>query len=60
VTCSRAIASCGQGYSSWWSWRRGILTAQAPAKTVWDGAYTDAQAERAQGTFSATCARCHT
>ena len=39
---------------------RGILAAQAPPKTVWDGAYTDAQAERAQGTFSATCARCHT
>ena len=39
---------------------RGILSAQAPAKTVWDGAYTDAQAERAQGTFSASCSRCHT
>ena len=39
---------------------RGIITAQAPAKTVWDGAYTDAQAERAQGTFSASCSRCHT
>jgi mono/diheme cytochrome c family protein len=39
---------------------RSILTAQAPAKTVWDGAYTDAQAERAQGTFSASCSRCHT
>jgi mono/diheme cytochrome c family protein len=39
---------------------RVALTAQAPAKTVWDGAYTDAQAERAQGTFSANCARCHT
>jgi mono/diheme cytochrome c family protein len=37
-----------------------VLTAQAPPKTVWDGAYTDAQAERAQGTFSATCSRCHT
>jgi mono/diheme cytochrome c family protein len=36
------------------------VTAQTPAKTVWDGAYTDAQAERAQGTFSANCARCHT
>ena len=36
------------------------LTAQTPAKTVWDGAYTDAQAERAQGTFSANCSRCHT
>ena len=39
---------------------RAILTAQTPAKTVWDGAYTDAQAERAQGTFSANCSRCHT
>jgi mono/diheme cytochrome c family protein len=38
-----------------------LLSAQAPAsKTVWDGAYTDAQAERAKGEFSATCARCHT
>jgi len=36
------------------------LTAQTPGKTVWDGAYTDAQAERAQGTFSANCSRCHT
>jgi mono/diheme cytochrome c family protein len=39
---------------------RAVLTAQAPVKTVWDGAYTDAQAERAQGTFSANCSRCHT
>jgi mono/diheme cytochrome c family protein len=39
---------------------RAVLTAQTPAKTVWDGAYTDAQAERAQGTFSANCSRCHT
>jgi S-disulfanyl-L-cysteine oxidoreductase SoxD len=36
--------------------------AQAPAaqKTVWDGVYTDAQADRATGTFGANCARCHT
>jgi S-disulfanyl-L-cysteine oxidoreductase SoxD len=36
--------------------------AQAPAaqKTVWDGVYTDAQADRANGTFGANCARCHT
>jgi S-disulfanyl-L-cysteine oxidoreductase SoxD len=39
---------------------RAVLTAQTAAKTVWDGAYTDAQAERAQGTFSANCSRCHT
>jgi mono/diheme cytochrome c family protein len=37
-----------------------IATAQTPPKTVWDGAYTDAQAERAQGAFGANCARCHT
>jgi mono/diheme cytochrome c family protein len=28
--------------------------------TVWDGAYTDAQATRAVTTFSANCAECHT
>lgn len=39
----------------------GTLSAQAPApRTVWDGAYTDAQAVRAEGTFAANCSRCHT
>jgi mono/diheme cytochrome c family protein len=38
-----------------------VTTAQAPAgRTVWDGVYTDAQADRAQVTFGASCARCHT
>jgi mono/diheme cytochrome c family protein len=42
-----------------------LLSAQAPAAspgpgTVWDGAFTDAQATRAVGTFSANCAECHT
>jgi mono/diheme cytochrome c family protein len=39
-----------------------IVSAQAkPAgRTVWDGVYTDAQAERASATFSSSCARCHT
>jgi S-disulfanyl-L-cysteine oxidoreductase SoxD len=38
-----------------------IMSAQAkPAgKTVWDGVYTDAQAERATAMFSSTCSRCH-
>jgi mono/diheme cytochrome c family protein len=38
------------------------VSAQAtPAgKTVWDGVYTDAQADRATATFSSTCSRCHT
>jgi mono/diheme cytochrome c family protein len=34
--------------------------AQAPkTPTVWDGVYTDAQAERATATFGSTCSRCH-
>jgi S-disulfanyl-L-cysteine oxidoreductase SoxD len=37
-----------------------VMSAQAPApRTVWDGAYTDAQAARAEGVFNANCARCH-
>lgn len=41
----------------------GIVSAQAPkpaGKTVWDGAYTDAQATRAVATFSQSCSNCHT
>ena len=39
-----------------------IVSAQAkpPGRTVWDGVYTDAQADRATATFSSTCSRCHT
>ena len=29
-------------------------------RTVWDGAYTDAQAERARTTYESVCSRCHT
>jgi mono/diheme cytochrome c family protein len=37
-----------------------VVMAQAPAaKTVWDGAYTDAQATRATAVFGASCANCH-
>jgi mono/diheme cytochrome c family protein len=32
----------------------------APGRTVWDGVYTDAQAERARDTFGQSCSRCHT
>src|SRR6266550_3905579 len=35
------------------------MNAQATPRTVWDGVYTDAQAERARGTFESTCSRCH-
>ena len=34
--------------------------APAPAASVWDGVYTEAQASRAVGVFDASCARCHT
>ncbi len=34
--------------------------AKPPGPTVWDGAYTTAQADRAAATFDSTCARCHT
>jgi mono/diheme cytochrome c family protein len=39
-----------------------VATAQGiPAgPTVWDGVFTDAQADRAAGVFSQSCERCHT
>src|SRR4051812_41630291 len=30
-----------------------------PSKTVWDGVYTSAQAERGREVFRTTCSRCH-
>lgn|ERR1043166_497244 len=35
------------------------VRAQAP-RTVWNGVYTDAQAERARQTFDSICTQCHT
>ena len=35
-------------------------TAKPTGPTVWDGVFTDAQADRAAGTFSQSCERCHT
>ena len=35
-------------------------TAKPAGRTVWDGVYTEAQAERATAVFSQTCSRCHT
>ena len=38
-----------------------MMTAQAPpAKTLWDGIYTDAQATRGNTVFGSTCTNCHT
>src|SRR5262249_36572932 len=39
----------------------GVLAhAQSARRSVWDGVYTEAQAQRATGTFGQSCARCHT
>jgi mono/diheme cytochrome c family protein len=41
--------------------RTALLKGQAAgSRTVWDGVYTDAQAERATQAFSQFCSRCHT
>jgi hypothetical protein len=37
-----------------------FLAAQPPPGTVWEGAFTDAQASRALSAFAANCAECHT
>jgi S-disulfanyl-L-cysteine oxidoreductase SoxD len=36
-----------------------LATAQTPRRTVWDGAYTEAQAERGTMAFGQSCAGCH-
>jgi len=36
------------------------VVAHAQGRTVWDGVYTDAQAERARATFDGACSHCHT
>ena len=33
--------------------------AQEPRRTVWDGVYTTAQAERGSAAYAQTCASCH-
>jgi mono/diheme cytochrome c family protein len=38
----------------------GAQGAKPTGPSVWDGGYTDAQADRATGVFSQTCERCHT
>jgi mono/diheme cytochrome c family protein len=35
------------------------LHAQPPTKSVWDGVYTQAQADRGKGMYSEQCASCH-
>jgi mono/diheme cytochrome c family protein len=35
------------------------LWAQEPTSSVWDGVYTQAQADRGQALYTASCAACH-
>jgi len=37
-----------------------MASAQSKPRTVWDGVYTDAQAERARATYDGVCTNCHT
>ena len=37
-----------------------LTSAQSKPRTVWDGVYTDAQAERARTTYDGICTNCHT
>jgi mono/diheme cytochrome c family protein len=39
-------------------WAVSIVTAQ-PARTVWDGVYTEAQAKRGEEIYFERCVRCH-
>jgi mono/diheme cytochrome c family protein len=36
-----------------------VVYAQPPTKSVWDGVYSQAQAERGRGLYSQECASCH-
>jgi mono/diheme cytochrome c family protein len=47
------LAAAGSGLAA-------AQPAKAPGRTVWDGVYTDTQAERATAIFSQSCSRCHT
>jgi len=35
------------------------VIAQSAANSIWDGAYTSAQADRGKAAYTANCARCH-
>ena len=36
-----------------------IVLAQTPDKSVWDGVYTEAQAQRGEGSYAGECGSCH-
>ena len=47
TACALSVATCL------------ALTAAAQTRTVWDGVYTDAQAERGQAAYQQSCIGCH-
>lgn len=60
MVTQRRVYAARLALTLWLACTAGVyLTAQA-GRTVWDGVYTDAQAERATVTFNQSCARCHT
>ena len=36
-----------------------VVRAQSPSKSVWDGVYTDAQAEKGKALYAQNCSSCH-
>jgi len=36
-----------------------VMASQEPKRTVWDGVYTEAQAERGRSAYAQACASCH-
>jgi cytochrome c5 len=58
-SCSRLLLVAAAAWTL--SAGSALLSSQTPPPgTVWEGAYTDAQAARAISEFSASCAECHT
>jgi mono/diheme cytochrome c family protein len=53
-------ALCALFLGTVWTAVIGAQGTKPTGPTVWDGVYTDAQADRATGVFSQTCERCHT
>ena len=47
IACALSVASCL------------ALTAAVQTRSVWDGVYTDAQAERGQAAYQQSCIGCH-
>lgn len=42
-----------------WQLSQPLAAADKPARTVWDGVYASAQAERGQSAYATSCSRCH-